>query len=96
MKRPAPHPLRLVAEQSPDSLAHLAGGLVGERHRQDARRVDAMVLDEPGNARRENASFPRARAGEDEHRSLKMEYSLALRRVEPGKGLSFFRDCRVG
>ena len=55
-----------------------------------------MVLDEPGNARRENASFPRARAGEDEHRSLKMEYSLALRRVEPGKGLSFFRDCRVG
>jgi hypothetical protein len=47
---PDPHPLRLVAQEPRDALAHLAGGLVRERHDEDLRRVDAVVLDEARDA----------------------------------------------
>jgi hypothetical protein len=77
-----PHAARLVAEQPGDALAHLAGGLVGERDREDLRRVDLVVFDQAGDARREHARLPRPGAGEHEGRALVVEHRGALRGVE--------------
>jgi len=69
---PAPHALRLLTEQARDSLPHLAGRLVGERHGEDARRIHTVVLDEPRDACRENAGFAGARSREHQHGSLEV------------------------
>ena len=72
VERPAPHSLWLFAKESRDPLTHFAGSLVGERNRKDARRINAVVLDEAGDASGEDTRLARARTGQDEHRTLKM------------------------
>src|SRR5262249_37336101 len=58
-----------------------AGGLVGEGHRQDAARLDA-VLDEAGDARDQDAGLAAAGAGEDHERPVAVHHGLALLGVE--------------
>jgi hypothetical protein len=88
-----PHPGRLGAQDSADALAHLAGRLVGERDGQNLPRVDAFDVDQPRDARREDARFPRARAGEDQERAVDVQHGFALRRVQTG-GELFFQQSR--
>ena len=75
-------PAGVAAEEARDALAHLAGGLVGERDREDPARVDAVLLDEARDARREHARLAGARAGEHEQRPVDVQHGLALRRVQ--------------
>ena len=54
-----------VAHEAVDALAHLDGGLVGERDAEDVAREDAEVAHEPGEASREGAGLAGAGAGDD-------------------------------
>ncbi len=85
VKGAAPHPRRRFAEQARDARAHLLGGLVGERHGEDARRVHAVVLDEMGDAPREDAGLAGAGTRQHEQRTLEMEHRLALGRIQVGE-----------
>ena len=84
VERSRPHARGLGAEQAADALAHLAGGLVRERHREDLPRVDAFDVDQSRDARRQHARLSRAGAGEDEQRAVDVQHGFPLRRVEPG------------
>ncbi len=88
VKRSTPHPLGLITEQAGNSLAHLARSLVRERHGEDPRRINPMMLDEPRDASGEYACLSGASSGKDEHRSFEMQYRLSLGRVQSGEGLS--------
>ena len=70
------------AEHPLEALAHLPRGLVRERDREDLARLDLQVLDEVGDAMRQDARLPRARAGDDEQRPLGVLNGLALGLVE--------------
>jgi hypothetical protein len=85
MERAAPHAGRLRAEQPADALSHLAGGLVGERDRENVFRIDAVVLDQMRDARREHAGLARARTRQHEHRAFEMQHRFALGRIEAAK-----------
>jgi hypothetical protein len=76
------HPLDRIADDAPDPLAHLARGLVGERHRQDFGRPGAAGGDEVGQPRRQRRRLARSRAGEHQHRPLGRQHRLALWIVE--------------
>ena len=84
VERAAPHARGLLAEQARDALAHLAGGLVGERDGENPRRVDAVMLDQARDARGEHAGLSGARAGEHEQRAVDVQHRFALRGVESG------------
>jgi hypothetical protein len=62
--------------------AHLAGGLVGERHRKDAVRRHAVHLVEPGDAVGEHAGLAGTGAGEDQVVTGRCGDGLALRRIQ--------------
>ena len=63
-----------VAQESPDTLAtlsdtgtaHFGRRLVGESHGQDARRAHLLGLDQPGDARGQNAGLAATRTGQDQ------------------------------
>ena len=55
---PDPHAHGRPPEQPTDPLLHLARGLVGERHRQDLAGVDAVVVDDARESRREHPRLP--------------------------------------
>jgi hypothetical protein len=55
-----------VTEQLVDALAHFAGGFIGEGDGEDGVGSDVFLLDEPGDAMGDDASFTGAGAGEDE------------------------------
>ena len=61
-----PEPAAAVAQQRVGAMAHLAGGLVGEGHRENAVHGHAVHLVQPGDAVREHARLAAAGAGEDE------------------------------
>ena len=90
---PAHMPAGLAAEQAADALAHLAGGLVGERDGENLPRIDAFDVDETRDARREHARLSRTGAGEDEQRAVDVKHGLALRRIQSG-GQLFFEQHR--
>ena len=71
------------AEQRLDALAHLGGGLVGERDREDLARPRLAALDEARDAVREHAGLAGARARDDEQRRAAVLDRLALLGVEP-------------
>jgi hypothetical protein len=73
--RPLPH-------QAVDAVAHLAGGLVGERHRHDAMGADAAADDQVGDAVRDDPGLAAPRSGEDEERAFRYLNGLALGRVQ--------------
>ena len=60
----------LLADEPEDALAHLGGGLVRERDREDPPRGHAAHADEVGDPVRQHAGLAGARAREDEQRSL--------------------------
>ena len=65
-----------------DAAAHLARGLVRERHRENAVRRGVFDLHQPGDAMREHARLAAARAGEHERRRERRGDGRALRIVE--------------
>ncbi len=98
VERAAPHANRLGAEEASDALAHLARRLVGERDREDVLRVDAVMLDEVRDARRQHARLAGSGAGEHQHWSFEMEYRVALRGIETGEPVSGHRrghQCKI-
>src|SRR5205823_9248292 len=70
------------SDEGLDALAHLVGGLVGERDGEDPEGADAALADEVGNAMGEHPGLPRARAGDDEERTLAVDDSVELVGVE--------------
>ncbi len=73
----------LAVDQGDDALAHLGGGLVGERDREDGRRGSA-ALDQPGDAVGDDARLARAGAREHEHGPGQVLDGGLLRGVEAG------------
>ena len=64
-----------------DALAHFARGLVGERDRGDARRLEA-ALDQVRDLGGDHARLAAARAGQHEQRAVEVSHRGALRLVE--------------
>jgi hypothetical protein len=63
-------------------VAHLGGGLVGERDGHDLPGRHVEVLHDVGDAVREHAGLARPGAGEDEQRPLRAQDGFALRFVK--------------
>ena len=59
-----------VADEADDPLPQLGRGPVGEGHRQDLPRPDALDADEVGDAVGEDTRLAAAGAGEDQQRAL--------------------------
>jgi hypothetical protein len=57
---------RRVAEQLIDTFGHFGGGFVGEGDGEDGIGRDVFLLDEPGDAMGDDASFAGSGACEDE------------------------------
>ena len=91
-----PQRSRRQAELRLDAAAHLAGRLVGERHREDAVRRDVLDLHQPRDPMREHARLAAARAREHERRRERRGDGLALRvveRIEEVGDVHGGRDC---
>ena len=84
-----------LTEQPLDAPAHLLGGLVGERDREDLPRLRLVGVDQERDAMGEHACLAAARAGEDQQRPLAMRDRLALGLVEPFKQLLEVLGVRV-
>ena len=91
-----PHPARRAAEQLLHATAHLLGGLVGERDREDLARLGLVGEDQIRHAVGEHARLAAARAGQDEQRSLAVGDGLSLWLVETLQELLEMRGVRVG
>ena len=75
-------PARAVAEQLLDAPAHLLGGLVGERDRQDLARLRLVGEDQVRDPVREHPRLAAAGAREDQQRPLAVGDRLPLGLVE--------------
>jgi hypothetical protein len=64
-------------------LAHLLRRLVGKRNGKDLLGPNADDVGEVGDAVRDDARLARARAGDDQQRSLDVAYGVLLLRIEP-------------
>ena len=82
----------VISDQREDAVTHLARGLIGERHGEDAPRTNVLVTYEMGDAMSDDAGLPRARAGEDEKRSFGMLDGFALAGVEGFENRGFGGD----
>ena len=78
-----------LTDEADDPLAELAGGLVGERHGEDAARRDALDADQIGDAVGEHAGLARAGAREDQQRPLRRGDGTGLLGVERLEDLRF-------
>ena len=101
VKRADPEPGRIAGEQSADPVLHLARGLVGEGHREDAIGRDAVPVDQVGDAGGEHARLARPRAGQDQDRSVHVVHGLLLGRIERAlelgrRGIDHAADCASG
>ena len=81
VERRYPHALDHRSDQRPDPLAHLGGGLVGERDRQDFGRSRALV-DQMCDAVGEHPGLARPGACHDEQRPVGMHHGIELIGVE--------------
>ncbi len=79
-----PHRLDHRPDEVADALAHLGGGLVGERDGEDVRRPHALV-DQVGDAVGEHAGLARAGTGDDEQRPVGVHDGVELIGVEPAR-----------
>ena len=87
---------RKPAEEPLDAVAQLTRRLVGEGDGHDARRRHADLVDQVGDAMRDDAGFAAAGPGEDEKRSLTVDDGFVLGRVKPfeyGHGIACRRDA---
>jgi len=76
------HALEALADDGSDPFLHLAGGLVGEGHRENLARPGLAREDDMGQPPGEGGGLAGAGAGEDQHRSFCREHGLALRRIQ--------------
>ncbi len=77
----------LRPHEAHDPLAHLGGGLVRERDREDPPRRDALHPDEVRDPVREHAGLAAPGAGEDEDRPVRRLDGPTLLGVEPADDL---------
>jgi hypothetical protein len=78
-----PHGLGARPDERLDALAHLRGGLVGERDREDLPGLDVARGQQVGDAVRQHPGLARPGARHDEQRTALVHHGLALLRVEP-------------
>ena len=81
------------AHQLHHPLAHLGGGLVGERDGQHLPDADLAGGQQVGDAAGQHRRLTGARAGHDQQRRTLVQHRLALLRVE---AVQEFRRHRVG
>ena len=82
VERADPESRRIAAEQPPDPVLHLAGGLVGEGDREDPIGRHAVPLDQRGDPGGEYARLARPRAGEHQHGTVHVLHRLLLGGIE--------------
>ncbi len=80
-----PHALAVALEQRAHAVAHLFGSLVGEGHRQHLIERCVALLDEMGDAVRDDARLTGAGAGQDEQRPVDVLDGRALFGVQGGE-----------
>jgi hypothetical protein len=78
VERAHPHLAGDRPHQCLDPLAHLVGGLVGERDGQDPERVDASFVDQVGDAVGEYPGLAGSGPGHDEERAVAMDDGIEL------------------
>ncbi len=84
VERRHPHgPWPLGPTRCDHALAHLRGGLVGERDGQDLADADVAGGQQVGDAAGQHRRLARARARDDQQRRALVQHRLALLRVEP-------------
>ena len=76
---------RGVAQELFNALAHLGGGLVGKRDGENRVRGYALVLNEPGDAVRDDAGFARTGAGQNKYGPFNGFDGSALFGIEIGE-----------
>src|SRR5207249_4494871 len=76
-------------EEAVHALAHLVGGLVGERHRQDVLGTRGAVTDQVGDAVRDDARLAAPGAGQHERGPAAMLDRLALPLVQTSQQVHF-------
>src|SRR3989338_886330 len=64
------------------ALLHLIRGLVGESERQNLVRLDVPLHDEPGEPARDDSGFAGSSSGNNQKRTLWMNYGRLLLWVE--------------
>ncbi|MGY4326214.1 hypothetical protein ACVWWG_000628 [Bradyrhizobium sp. LB7.2] len=84
-----------MAEHLAEPVLHLAGGLVGEGHRQDLGGARAALAQDMGDARGQHAGLAGAGAGQHQNRAVQRLHRLALLRIEPGQVLRAHRGPRT-
>ena len=88
--------IRHAGEQRLDALAHLGGRLVGEGDRDDARRIDPPLLDQPADAVGDHPRLAGAGAGEHELGPVAVGDGGDLLRVEGLLEIHVARRLRAG
>jgi hypothetical protein len=71
----------LALEKFTDTVAHFAGGFIGEGYSQDIVRLNLFFRDEIRNADSDNARLARTGAGKDKDRAFGRLNGLFLRRI---------------
>src|SRR5215472_295687 len=72
-------------QQGGHPIAHLAGGFIGESHRQDGRWRHMARRNDMGDSVRNDARFSAASAGQYQQWAFGVSYGLTLLRVQPLK-----------
>ena len=67
VERAQPHGAQRHGQHGAQPRLHFFGGLVGERYRQNIVHAGHAVLQQPGNAGRQNAGFAAARPRQHQH-----------------------------
>ena len=86
---PDPESTGIACQELADPALHLACGLVGERHREDALRRDAVRIDQVRDARREHPGLAGSGAGDHQDRSMHVLRGFSLRGIEAAKQVDF-------
>ena len=95
MERADPEPIRAGPDAGLDPFAHLAGGAVREREREQRAGVEP-TLEQPGDAAGEDARLPGAGAGDDQHGAVPMLDGGELGWVELCQGFTPMRWVDAG
>ena len=98
VERADPHLERHRPDQRGHTLAHLAGGLVGERDRQDLHGMHALV-DEVGDAMGQHPRLARAGAGDHQQRTAAVHDGVELvgvQALQVGAGVDAASDGGFG
>ena len=77
-----PHAAAVGAHKRFDARAHLTGGLVGERDREDFLWLRFAVADEIGDAAGDYAGLSRPGASQDEERPFDVKNGIPLFGIE--------------